>query len=119
MAFDALSAVAGHLLGRDAEVKLLTRLLSGIGEVGSSLVLVGEPGIGKSRLLAEAERLARERDGAVLRTIGVQSEAHLAFAGLHQSLRRVRGTARARRELRAGVKPRLARTPPGVPAPRP
>ena len=86
MAFEALSAVAGPLLGRDAEVELLTRLLSGIGEAGSSLVLVGEPGIGKSRLLAEAERLARERDVAVLRTVGVQSEAHLAFAGLHQLL---------------------------------
>jgi ATP-dependent Clp protease ATP-binding subunit ClpA len=49
VAFDALSAVAGPLLGRDAEVELLTRLLHGIGEVGSSLVLVGEPGIGKSR----------------------------------------------------------------------
>ena len=91
MASDALSVVSGPLLGRDAEVELLTALLAGIAEAGSSLVLLGEPGIGKSRLLAEAERLARERDIAVLRTVGVQSEAHLAFAGLHQLLWPARG----------------------------
>src|SRR5689334_11566022 len=90
VASDALSVVSGPLLGRDAEVGLLTALLARIAEAGSSLVLLGEPGIGKSRLLAEAERLARERDIAVLRTVGVQSEAHLAFAGLHQLLRPAR-----------------------------
>ena len=53
----------------------------------------GEPGIGKSRLLAEAARLARERDITVLRTSGVQAEAHLAFAGLHQLVRPIRDRA--------------------------
>jgi DNA-binding CsgD family transcriptional regulator len=91
VAFDALSAVAGPLLGRDAEVELLTALLARIGDAGSSLVLLGEPGIGKSRLLTEAERLARGREIAVLRTVGVQSEAQLAFAGLHQLLWPARG----------------------------
>jgi len=40
----------GPLLGRDAEIELLASLLHGIGDGGGALVLLGEPGIGKSRL---------------------------------------------------------------------
>ena len=58
---------------------------------GQALVLRGEPGIGKSRLLSAAARTARERGISVLTTTGVQSEADLPFAGLHQLLRPVRG----------------------------
>src|SRR5690348_10236886 len=81
------------LLGRDAEVALLAALLDGIGTGGGALVLSGEPGIGKSRLLSVAADLARERDYTVLSTTGVQSEAHLPFAGLHQLLRPLRSHA--------------------------
>jgi len=80
----------GPLLGRDAEIGLLVSLLDGIGTAGDALVLHGEPGIGKSRLLSIAAELARERGFTVLSTTGVQSEAHLAFAGLHQLLRPLR-----------------------------
>jgi DNA-binding CsgD family transcriptional regulator/tetratricopeptide (TPR) repeat protein len=78
------------LLGRDAEIELLASLLDGIADGGGALVLGGEPGIGKSRLLAVAAALARQRGITVLSTTGVQSEAHLAFAGLHQLLRPLR-----------------------------
>jgi DNA-binding CsgD family transcriptional regulator len=80
----------GLLLGRAAEIGLLVSLLDGIGTGGGALVLYGEPGIGKSRLLSVAADLARQRGFTVLSTTGVQSEAHLAFAGLHQLLRPVR-----------------------------
>jgi len=80
----------GLLLGRDAEIELLASLLDGIHEGGDALVLYGEPGIGKSRLLAAAAALARERGFTVLSATGVQSEAHLPFAGLHQLLRPLR-----------------------------
>ena len=78
------------LIGRDAETKLLASLLDGIQDAGGALVLHGEPGIGKSRLLAAAAAAARERGFTVLSTTGVQSEAHLPFAGLHQLLRPLR-----------------------------
>src|SRR3954454_14564452 len=81
------------VLGRIREQHLLTSLLDEVATHGRALVLRGEPGIGKSRLLAEAARTARDRDMAVLTTTGVQSEAHLPFAGLHQLLRPVRGRA--------------------------
>jgi MoxR-like ATPase len=54
------------LLGREAEVELLVALLDGIAGGGGALVLGGEPGIGKSRLLAVAAALARERGFTVL-----------------------------------------------------
>ena len=60
----------GPLLGRDAEIELVASLLDGIGTGGGSLVLYGEPGIGKSRLLSVAAGLARERGFAVLSTPG-------------------------------------------------
>lgn len=83
----------GPLLGRDAEIELLTSLLDGIESGGSALVLRGEPGIGKSRLLSETVALAEERQMSVLAARGVQSEARLAFGGLQQLLRPVRSRA--------------------------
>ena len=70
---------AGPLIGRDAEIETLTSLLEGIESGGGALVLRGEPGIGKSRLLAEAEALARERNIALLRATGVQRGPRCVF----------------------------------------
>jgi hypothetical protein len=47
----------------------------------------GEPGIGKSALLAGRATRAREQGMTVLTTMSVQTEAHLHFVGLHQLLR--------------------------------
>ena len=77
----------------------MTSLLDGVSSRGQALVLSGEPGIGKSRLLSICERMARERGMTVLSTTGVQSEAHLPFAGLHQLLRPVRDRASELRDV--------------------
>jgi DNA-binding CsgD family transcriptional regulator len=79
------------LLGRDEEQRLLVSVLDEVATRGQALVLRGEPGIGKSRLLSDTAGAARERGITVLTTGGVQSEAYLPFAGLHQLLRPVRG----------------------------
>jgi AAA ATPase domain len=81
------------LLGRDQERRFLRSLLDEVASHGQALVLRGEPGVGKSRLLSETALMARQRGMRVLTTTGVQSEAHLPFAGLHQLLRPVRGRA--------------------------
>ncbi|HYZ28011.1 MAG TPA: AAA family ATPase [Thermoleophilaceae bacterium] len=93
---------AAPLLGRLEEQNLLTSLLDDVTTRGQALVIRGEPGIGKSRLLAETARAARDRGMTVMSTTGVQSEAHLPFAGLHQLLRPVRA--------RAGCLPAVQRT---------
>jgi AAA ATPase domain len=92
----SIAASPGPLLGRAAEVGLLVSLLDGTGTGGGALVLQGEPGIGKSRLLSVAAGLARERGFTVLHTTGVQSEARLAFADVTtMTSTRPRGRAQA------------------------
>ncbi|MGH3303451.1 MAG: AAA family ATPase [Streptosporangiaceae bacterium] len=74
------------LLGRDHEQQALVRLLSDARAASSGvLAIVGEAGIGKSALLAYAEEQAGGMK--VLRARGVQSEAHIPFAGLFELLR--------------------------------
>lgn len=97
--FESAHGDAAQLLGRLEEQSLLTSLLEDVAARGQALVLSGEPGIGKSRLLSMCERLARERGMAALSTTGVQSEAHLPFAGLHQLLRPVRDRASELRDV--------------------
>ena len=74
------------LVGRDAELERLTALTSP-DRRGSVLVVIGEPGIGKSALLNVAERSAEGM--TVLRTRGVDLETGLPFAGLFDLFRPV------------------------------
>jgi DNA-binding CsgD family transcriptional regulator len=86
----AMPAVTS-LLGRESEVGLLGRLLDRLPDQGGALVVSGGPGIGKSALLGEARRRARDRGMLVLKATGVQSEAVLPFAGLHSLLQPLLG----------------------------
>jgi DNA-binding CsgD family transcriptional regulator len=74
------------LLGRDAECRTVDRLLAAA-RLGESQVLVvaGEPGIGKSALLAAVVESAGGM--RVLQARGVASEQYVPFAGLLQLLR--------------------------------
>lgn len=74
------------LLGREHEQQAIARLLENARAGGSGvLAVMGEAGIGKSALLAYA---AEQASGmSVLRARGVQSEAHIPFAGLLELLR--------------------------------
>ncbi|WP_198543407.1 LuxR family transcriptional regulator [Pseudofrankia sp. BMG5.36] len=96
------------LLGRERELGVIDDILAGCPATGRCLVLRGEAGIGKSALAAEAGRRAAAMGLRVLRASGVQSEAHLPFAGLHQLLQPIRGMiddlpARQRAALRAAL----------------
>jgi DNA-binding CsgD family transcriptional regulator len=90
------------LVDRDAECAAIDRLLADATAFGSgSLVLHGEPGMGKSALLGyAAARAGRLR---VLATEGVEPEADLPFAGLHRLLRPVLGHLPALPEAQAGA----------------
>jgi DNA-binding CsgD family transcriptional regulator len=82
----------GHslLVGRAAERDRLAVLVDQVSEHGGVLVLRGEAGVGKSALLAEAVALAATAGMRVLTTVGVKSEEHLPYAGLHQLVHPVR-----------------------------
>jgi DNA-binding CsgD family transcriptional regulator len=89
MAWDVKELGAG-LIGRERECGEIDRLLRNAraGE-GGSLVVRGEPGIGKTALLDYAAR--RAGAATVLRAAGVDAEADLAFAGLYSLLRPIAG----------------------------
>jgi ABC-type transport system involved in cytochrome c biogenesis ATPase subunit len=79
-----------RLYGRGLELDVLANLVRGLAEsAGGALVVRGEAGIGKSSLLAAAAGLAGQAGAQVLTATGIQAEATLPFAGLHQILRPV------------------------------
>jgi DNA-binding CsgD family transcriptional regulator/tetratricopeptide (TPR) repeat protein len=78
-----------RLVGRDAETARIERSLDGLGRRSAAvLVLVGEPGIGKSRLLAEIELRATGREHLVLAGRATEFERELPFAVVVDALDR-------------------------------
>ncbi|USQ77357.1 ATP-binding protein [Ornithinimicrobium cryptoxanthini] len=73
------------IVGRRAEREAIEHLLAQA-ELGRSgvLVLRGEAGIGKTELLEHARTTATESGFRVETTVGMESEAQFAFAGVHQ-----------------------------------
>ena len=75
---DAAAVVAGamatvDLVGRTEELQALTDLIAQTAERGAALLVVGEPGIGKSTLIHAAARAARAAGRRVLSTTGVET----------------------------------------------
>ena len=81
------------LTDRRSERDTLDRLVDAVrGGQSRTLVVRGEPGVGKTVLL---DYLAgRARECRVARAVGVQTEIELAFAGLHQLCAPMLGRAR-------------------------
>lgn len=73
-----------RILGRSAEVVTLNAVVMGGLENAATLLVTGEPGIGKSTLLVRVRGAALEAGYTVLRAAGVESEMHLPFGGLGQ-----------------------------------
>jgi DNA-binding CsgD family transcriptional regulator len=70
-------------VGRDSESKYLAELLVEARQNQSRvLVIRGAPGIGKTELVASM--IASTEDWRIVRTLGVEAEAELPFAALHQ-----------------------------------
>ncbi|HYP47105.1 MAG TPA: AAA family ATPase, partial [Thermoleophilaceae bacterium] len=110
---DGLRGPARHtsLRGRASECRLLDGLVSAVREGQSrSLVVRGEPGIGKTALLEYLVDSAPDLN--VVRAAGVESEMELAFASLHQlcgrlldRLPRLPAPQRQALEIVFGIKP--------------
>ena len=63
--------MASQLIGRDSEIAAVELLLAGIAGGGGSLLVLGDPGIGKSALAEVASRRAAGRGMRVLACAGV------------------------------------------------
>jgi DNA-binding CsgD family transcriptional regulator len=81
--------MAPELVGRDSEILVAESLLAAITGGGGSLLMLGDPGIGKSALVQAAARRAADGGIRVLACAGAPGEAQFSFAGLHQLLRPV------------------------------
>ncbi|HYW22687.1 MAG TPA: LuxR C-terminal-related transcriptional regulator [Terriglobales bacterium] len=78
-----------ELIGRDRELAAIDSLLASGASSSRTLILIGDPGIGKTALLTVAAARGASAGYRVLSAAGVEVEQELAFAGLHQLLRPV------------------------------
>lgn len=75
-----------ELFGRAQQLQQVKGLL-GVGTADArALLLSGEPGVGKSALLVAVSEAVAATGARVLSAAGVQSEADLGYAGVHQLL---------------------------------
>ncbi|MHA6765565.1 helix-turn-helix transcriptional regulator [Streptacidiphilus sp. PAMC 29251] len=81
----------GALIGRDADLRRIDTFLRSISGIGGTLLVSGEPGMGKTALLAAATARAADAGVPVLHATAVQFEARTAFSGLRQLLHPVLG----------------------------
>lgn len=74
------------LVGRRGELELVRAFLDRVQAGGEALLLFGEPGVGKTVLLDAAAGVASMAGTRILRAGGVEFEADVPYAGLHQLL---------------------------------
>jgi len=77
---------AEGLIGRRDELATVGAFLDRARSGGAALLIFGEPGAGKTVLLDAAAEMALVAGIQVLRAAGVEFEAEMSFAGLHQAL---------------------------------
>jgi DNA-binding NarL/FixJ family response regulator len=73
------------LEGRDAELGVIASVTGRLHLGGQAIVLVGEPGAGKTALLEAATARARSAGVLVLPASGVEFEADIPYSGLSQA----------------------------------
>jgi DNA-binding CsgD family transcriptional regulator len=76
-----------RLLGREADLGRIGVFLASVPRIGGPLLLLGEPGVGKSALLESVGRQAAYTGMRVLHTTGVQYEEQPSYSALQQLLR--------------------------------
>jgi DNA-binding CsgD family transcriptional regulator len=74
------------LIGRRGEMATVRALIERARSEGEALLIFGEPGVGKTRLLDAAAHMAFSAGARVLRASGVEFEAGISFSGLNQTL---------------------------------
>lgn len=78
---------AGRLVGRDAELSRIRAFLATVDGPGRVMLVIGDPGVGKSALLDVAARAALREGLMVLRCTGHEGEQELAFSALERLLK--------------------------------
>ena len=99
-----------RLTGRDRELGVLDSFLGAAAVGGATLLLAGEPGVGKTALLLATAEMAIAAGVRVIHGGGVEYESDVSFAGLHQivdplsdDLRHLPRSSRAALEVALGI----------------
>ena len=77
-------SAGARLIGRQRELVTLAAFLDRTVADGSTLLLTGDPGVGKTALINAAADMASVRGIRVIRGGGAEYETDVSFAGLHQ-----------------------------------
>ena len=93
------SGVAAMLVGRERELGLIASFLDHAAAEGAALLFSGEPGVGKTVLLAATAEAAAAAGIQVLRAAGEEFESEAKFSGLSQLLAPVLGELRLLSDL--------------------
>ena len=92
MAVGGRDPVSPSLVGRSDELEGISRFVAESARHGASLLIFGDPGVGKSALLDVAAGICSGRRGQVLAAAGVEHEAEIAFSALSLLLHPVRAS---------------------------
>ena len=80
----SIPAPGRGLFGRERDLAQIALFVAAAARGGGALLVLGEPGVGKTALLDAAAAIGGPAGPRVLRAAGVQFEAALPFSGLHQ-----------------------------------
>lgn len=90
-------------VGRAAELEELRGFVSRLAHQGEARVLVGDAGVGKTRLLEAAREIAIDQGVQVINAAGTQFEADITYSGLNHVLLPVIGHLDALPPILAGA----------------
>jgi len=76
----------GELVGRSDAIGIIRAFIGRSTVSGGALIVVGEPGVGKTTLLGQAAADAAGVGARILRVTGVEFESDISYASLHQLL---------------------------------
>jgi DNA-binding CsgD family transcriptional regulator len=88
---DGSAVEAEIMVGRDYERRILSELVDSLTDSGGAVVVLGEPGMGKTALLEFVAEYANRQDVSVHKLRGIESEAVLPFAAITDLLWPLRG----------------------------
>jgi len=79
-----IAVAASVMCGRESEFHAITTAATQVHHGGRAMVVEGEPGIGKTTLLAAAAAWANSHGFRVLSCAGVQCQTTVGYAGVHE-----------------------------------
>ena len=92
-----------QMVGRSADLEVLSAFIEHSAVAGGALIIVGEPGVGKTTLLDHAAEVLAPGRRQVLRATGIEFESDISYAGLSQLVLPVAALVRSLDDVHAAA----------------